>query len=24
MELKSEMHTPKIVADLLGITPDLL
>ncbi|MGG0257371.1 MerR family transcriptional regulator [Bacillus toyonensis] len=24
MELKSEMHTPKIIADLLGITPDLL
>ncbi|PEE83539.1 MerR family transcriptional regulator [Bacillus toyonensis] len=24
MELKSEMHTPKIVADFLGITPDLL
>lgn len=24
MELKSEMHTPKIVAELLGITPDLL
>ncbi|PGU18162.1 MerR family transcriptional regulator [Bacillus thuringiensis] len=24
MELKSEMHTPKIVADLLRVTPDLL
>ncbi|MEB9844528.1 MerR family transcriptional regulator [Bacillus cereus] len=24
MELKSEMHTPKIVADFLGATPDLL
>ena len=24
LELKSEMHTPKIVADFLGITPDLL
>lgn len=24
MELKSEMHTPKIVADFLGVTPDLL
>ncbi|MFJ8119993.1 MerR family transcriptional regulator [Bacillus mycoides] len=24
MELKSEMYTPKIVADRLGVTPDLL
>jgi len=24
LELKSEMHTPKIIADLLGVTTDLL